>query len=88
MRVTYNFHLPVIFTARDDVSIATYGLVASPVEEDPELDTIESVSQRAARRNYVGILSPRKSSILCCGPARQDRLRGMGFLSCYHVTAF
>ena len=50
VRVTYNFHLPVIFTARDDVSIATYGLVASPVEEDPELDTIESVSQRATAR--------------------------------------
>ena len=50
VRVTYNFHLPVIFTARDDVSIATYGLVASPVEEDPELDTIESVSQRATSK--------------------------------------
>ena len=50
VRVTYNFHLPVIFTARDDVSIATYGLVAAPVEEDPELDTIESVSQRAASK--------------------------------------
>ena len=34
VRVTYNFHLPVIFTAQDDVSIATYGLVAA-VEEDP-----------------------------------------------------
>ena len=50
VRVTYNFHLPVIHTARDDVSIATYGLVAAPVEEDPELDTIESVSQRAASK--------------------------------------
>ena len=50
VRVTYNFHLPVIFTARDDVSIATYGLVAAPVEEDPELDTIESVSQRATSK--------------------------------------
>ena len=50
VRVTYNFHLPVIHTARDDVSIATYGLVAAPVEEDPELDTIESVSQRATSR--------------------------------------
>ena len=50
VRVTYNFHLPVIYTARDDVSIATYGLVAAPVEEDPELDTIESVSQRAASK--------------------------------------
>ena len=49
VRVTYNFHLPVIFTAKDDVSIATYGLVAA-VEEDPELDTIESVSQRAKSR--------------------------------------
>ena len=39
-----------IHTARDDVSIATYGLVAAPVEEDPELDTIESVSQRAASK--------------------------------------
>ena len=50
VRVTYNFHLPVIYTAKDDVSIATYGLVASPVEEDPELNTIESVSQRAASK--------------------------------------
>ena len=50
VRVTYNFHLPVIYTARDAVSIATYGLVAAPVEEDPELDTIESVSQRAASK--------------------------------------
>ena len=50
VRVTYNFHLPVIYTARDDVSIATYGLVAAPVEEDPELDTIESVSQRATSK--------------------------------------
>ena len=50
VRVTYNFHLPVIHTARDDVSISTYGLVAAPVEEDPELDTIESVSQRAASK--------------------------------------
>ena len=50
VRVTYNFHLPVIHTARDAVSIATYGLVAAPVEEDPELDTIESVSQRAASK--------------------------------------
>ena len=50
VRVTYNFHLPVIHTARDDVSIAAYGLVAAPVEEDPELDTIESVSQRATSR--------------------------------------
>ena len=55
VRVTYNFHLPVIFTARDDVSIATYGLVAAPVEEDPELDTIESVSQRASPRSSGGI---------------------------------
>ena len=44
VRVTYNFHLPVIHTASDAASIATYGLVAAPVEEDPELDTIESVS--------------------------------------------
>ena len=50
VRVTYNFHLPVIHTARDTVSISTYGLVAAPVEEDPELDTIESVSQRAASK--------------------------------------
>ena len=50
VRVTYNFHLPVIYTARDDVSIGTYGLVAAPVEEDPELDTIESVSQRATSK--------------------------------------
>ena len=50
VRVTYNFHLPVIYTARDDVSIATYGIVAAPVEEDPELDTIESVSQRATSK--------------------------------------
>ena len=50
VRVTYNFHLPVIHTARDTSSIATYGLVAAPVEEDPELDTIESVSQRAASK--------------------------------------
>ena len=50
VRVTYNFHLPVIYTARDDASIATYGLVAAPVEEDPELDTIESVSQRATSK--------------------------------------
>ena len=50
VRVTYNFHLPVIHTARDDASIATYGLVAAPVEEDPELDTIESVSQRATSK--------------------------------------
>ena len=50
VRVTYNFHLPVIHTASDAVSIATYGLVAAPVEEDPELDTIESVSQRAASK--------------------------------------
>ena len=50
VRVTYNFHLPVIHTARDAVSIATYGLVAAPVEEDPELDTIESVSQRATSK--------------------------------------
>ena len=50
VRVTYNFHLPVIHTAKDAVSIATYGLVAAPVEEDPELDTIESVSQRASSR--------------------------------------
>ena len=50
VRVTYNFHLPVIHTASDAVSIATYGLVAAPVEEDPELDTIESVSQRASSR--------------------------------------
>ena len=50
VRVTYNFHLPVIHTASDAVSIATYGLVAAPVEENPELDTIESVSQRATSR--------------------------------------
>ena len=50
VRVTYNFHLPVIHTARDTASIATYGLVPAPVEEDPELDTIESVSQRAASK--------------------------------------
>ena len=50
VRVTYNFHLPVIYTARDDVSIATYGLVAATPEEDPELDTIESVSQRATSK--------------------------------------
>ena len=50
VRVTYNFHLPVIHTASDAASIATYGLVAAPVEEDPELDTIESVSQRAASK--------------------------------------
>ena len=50
VRVTYNFHLPVIHTARDDVSIATYGLVPATVEEDPELDTIESVSQRATSK--------------------------------------
>ena len=50
VRVTYNFHLPVIYTARDNASIATYGLVCAPVEEDPELDTIESVSQRAASK--------------------------------------
>ena len=50
VRVTYNFHLPVIYTARDAVSIATHGLVAAPVEEDPELDTIESVSQRASSK--------------------------------------
>ena len=50
VRATYLFHLPVIYTARDDVSIATYGLVAAPVEEDPELDTIESVSQRATSK--------------------------------------
>ena len=50
VRVTYNFHLPVIHTASDAASIATYGLVAAPVEEDPELDTIESVSQRATSK--------------------------------------
>ena len=50
VRATYNFHLPVIYTARDDVSISAYGLVAAPVEEDPELDTIESVSQRATSK--------------------------------------
>ena len=50
VRVTYNFHLPVIYTARDEASIATYGLVAAPVEEDPELDTLESVSQRASSK--------------------------------------
>ena len=50
VRVTYNFHLPVIYTARDQVSINTHGLVAAPVEEDPELDTIESVSQRATSK--------------------------------------
>ena len=49
VRLTYNFHLPVIHTARDAASINTYGLVAV-VEEDPELDTIESVSQRATSR--------------------------------------
>ena len=49
VRLTYNFHLPVIHTARDDVSINTFGLVAV-IEEDPELDTIESVSERAASR--------------------------------------
>ena len=49
VRLTYNFHLPVIHTARDAASISTYGLVAV-VEEDPELDTIESVSQRATSR--------------------------------------
>ena len=49
VRLTYNFHLPVIHTARDEVSIQDYGLVAV-VEEDPELDTIESVSQRATSR--------------------------------------
>ena len=46
VRVTYNFHLPVIYTAVDAVSISTYGKVGR-LEEDPELDTIESVSQRA-----------------------------------------
>ena len=50
VRVTYNFHLPVIHTASDAASIATYGLVAATVEEDPELDTIESVSQRATSK--------------------------------------
>ena len=50
VRATYNFHLPVIYTARDQVSINTHGLVAAPVEEDPELDTIESVSQRATSK--------------------------------------
>ena len=50
VRATYNFHLPVIYTATDQASINAYGLVAAPVEEDPELDTIESVSQRAASK--------------------------------------
>ena len=50
VRATYNFHLPVIYTARDEASIIKHGLVAAPVEEDPELDTIESVSQRATSR--------------------------------------
>ena len=51
VRVTYNFHSPRHpYRSKDDVSIATYGLVAAPVEEDPELDTIESVSQRASSR--------------------------------------
>ena len=50
VRATYNFHLPVIYTAIDQVSINTHGLVAAPVEEDPELDTIESVSQRATSK--------------------------------------
>ena len=49
VRLTYNFHLPVIHTARDAASISTHGLV-SVVEEDPELDTFESVSQRATSR--------------------------------------
>ena len=50
VRVTYNFHLPVIYTARDQASIDTHGLTCAPPEEDPELDTIESVSQRAASK--------------------------------------
>ena len=50
VRVTYNFHLPVIYTARDQASIDTYKLVCAVPEEDPELDTIESVSQRATSK--------------------------------------
>ena len=77
VRVTYNFHLPVIYTARDDVSIATYGLVAAPVEEDPELDTIESVSQRAAsklRRHTV----PTQVLDLKLRPGTQGPFEGAG----------
>ena len=77
VRVTYNFHLPVIYTARDAASIATYGLVAAPVEEDPELDTIESVSQRAAsklRRHTV----PTQVLDLILRPGTQGPFEGAG----------
>ena len=77
VRVTYNFHLPVIYTAKDDVSIATYGLVAAPVEEDPELDTIESVSQRATsklRRHTV----PTQVLDLILRPGTQGPFEGAG----------
>ena len=77
VRVTYNFHLPVIHTARDAASIATYGLVAAPVEEDPELDTIESVSQRAAsklRRHTV----PTQVLDLILRPGLQGPFEGHG----------
>ena len=77
VRVTYNFHLPVIYTARDDASIATYGIVAAPVEEDPELDTLESVSQRAAsklRRHTV----PTQVLDLILRPGMQGPFEGAG----------
>ena len=87
VRVTYNFHLPVIHTARDDASIATYGLVAAPVEEDPELDTIESVSQRATSKAKDAIPSLRKSSTPYFDLARKARSRDTVCRYCYLATA-
>ena len=85
VRVTYNFHLPVIHTASDAASIATYGRVPATVEEDPELDTIEAC--RSGRpRSYGGTPTLRRCSISCCGPVRQDRSRGTVCRSFYRAT--